>query len=281
MEDYKRESVVEFDGDTHLVAIATEPAKSRANPGVVILNAGVLHRVGPHRLHVRLARRLAGAGFVTVRVDLSGIGDSRAVPGDLDFRDSAVADTRQLIDRLGANGGPSRYVLFGVCAGADNALATALIDARVEGVVLIDPAAYASPQARLREALRKLRSNGAVGALKKSAAALRRRLAPATARTSEAAAQSARQPPPAALFGAELGQLADRGVRILMIYSGALSVRYNHPQQLFETFPALRGRVEVAFFPDANHTFTERAAQAALLNTVQAWFGKTFPPAAL
>lgn len=46
----------------HLVAVATQPANAADVPGVILLNAGVLHRVGPHRLHVHLARRLAAAG---------------------------------------------------------------------------------------------------------------------------------------------------------------------------------------------------------------------------
>ena len=46
----------------------------------VFLSAGLLHRVGPHGLHVRLARELAQMGFSSLRVDLAGTGDSPPQP---------------------------------------------------------------------------------------------------------------------------------------------------------------------------------------------------------
>jgi hypothetical protein len=42
----------------------------------VLLNAGAVHRQGPFRLYVHLARRLAALGFSCVRFDQPGIGDS-------------------------------------------------------------------------------------------------------------------------------------------------------------------------------------------------------------
>jgi dipeptidyl aminopeptidase/acylaminoacyl peptidase len=74
-----------------------------------------------------------------------------------------------------------------------------------------------------------------------------------------------------------LATLADRGVRVLAIHTGALGPRYNHADQLFELFPELRGRLDAAYFPDANHMFTERAAQARLIAAAAAWLGRTFP----
>src|SRR5690606_23743533 len=75
-----RESAVLFGPTRSLVGVVTEPAAGSARPdapAVLILNSGLVHRVGPKRLHVRLARRLAGLGFTCMRIDLSGIGDSR------------------------------------------------------------------------------------------------------------------------------------------------------------------------------------------------------------
>ena len=126
------------------------PPRSTPRPVVILLNAGVLHRVGPHRLHVNLARRLAARGITSLRLDLSGIGDSPSVPGARSFRESAVADTKAAMDQLAVELGAERFVLFGLCSGADNALATAEVDPRVVGVVVIDPPAYVTPRARAR-----------------------------------------------------------------------------------------------------------------------------------
>jgi hypothetical protein len=85
-----------------------------------------------------------------------------------------------------------------------------------------------------------------------------------------------RQAPPLPSHQRELTALVDRGVRILAIYSGVLGDRYNASGQFDEFAPTLRGRVDVAWFPAANHTFTERAAQAELLATVLRWFDRQF-----
>jgi hypothetical protein len=61
-----------------LVGILSRPPAGvdPAMPGVLLLNAGRIHRVGPNRLYVAIARRLAAMGFAVCRFDLSGIGDS-------------------------------------------------------------------------------------------------------------------------------------------------------------------------------------------------------------
>lgn len=254
-------------------------------PVVVFLNAGVIHRVGPHRLHVNLARRLAERGITSLRLDLSGIGDSRSVPGSLSFRQSSVADTRAAMDQLAAELGATRFILFGLCSGADNALATAEVDPRVAGIVVLDPPAYVTPRAQARRLAGRVRTlGGARATLTWGMSAIARRVrarVDALAGSDDAAASAddsdapeytgGREVPPPAVFRAQLTALVERNVAILAVYSGALGVRYNHPDQLFELFPELRGKVDRAYFPYANHMFTELAEQRALMDTVLGW----------
>jgi hypothetical protein len=54
------------------------PGAGKALPPIVLSSAGTVHRIGPHRFYVGLARRWASLGFPVLRVDLSGIGDSPA-----------------------------------------------------------------------------------------------------------------------------------------------------------------------------------------------------------
>jgi pimeloyl-ACP methyl ester carboxylesterase len=273
-----RDEAVRFGPEGQLVGIVSYPPEDAphsavAAPAVIVLNAGVLHRVGPHRLHVSLTRRLAAGGFISARIDLGGIGDSTATSDAITFRESAVADTRAAMTNLGHMTGARRFVIIGVCAGADNAIATALADDRVAAIVIVDPAVYATPRSLVRELRqRALGAEGISQALRWAARTTRNRMRREVARLRRVDVPAeGREYPPAPVFGAQLGSLADRGVRVLAVYSGIHHERYNHEDQLFEAFPALRGRIDRAYFPDANHTFTQLEDQAALIDTTIRW----------
>lgn len=273
--DLVSETVLPISDDDRLVAVMSRPARLGARPGVIILNAGVLHRVGPHRLHVTLARRLAARGLPALRIDLAGVGDSPGRGDGGSFRASAVADTRAAMTAITAATGCDRFILFGLCSGADNGLATAAVDPRVVGLVVLDPPTYATRRATARKLAGRLRG-GALGPLLRSAG---RRLATRVAAPAPGEAPEltqGREFPPLAEHAAQLTALVERGVAILAVYSGVNGVRYNHGDQLFEWVPALRGQVEIAYFPDSNHSFTLRAAQAELLDHVTSWVERRF-----
>lgn len=279
------ERVVALAPDQSLVGVWTDAERDRSSdkPAVIFLNAGVIHRVGPHRLHVVLARTLARRGFCALRFDLSGIGDSRPMPGDRTFRESAVADTRTVMDQLAKEGDAERFVLFGLCSGADNALATAAVDRRVAAIVIVDPPAYATRRSRVRALADRSRRIGGVAviegvaraAVRRARARLRRAFGEGAGAEGEPA--QGRVAPPREEYRALLRDLTARGVRVFCIYSAARATLYNAEGQLFEAFPELRGKVDVAYFAEANHVFTERAMQTALIDTVVRWLERTFP----
>jgi len=117
-------------------AVAAAPS---SNPTVVILNTGIVHRVGHHRMFVTLARILAGAGFNVLRFDFAGIGDSEPRPDSLSPVDSSLADLNEVLDWLERERGISRVVLVGLCSGADHAILHGHSDPRVAALILMDP----------------------------------------------------------------------------------------------------------------------------------------------
>jgi len=126
----------------NVVGIVTEPdlgARCADRPAVLLLNAGLIHRVGPNRIYVKLARQLAQVGYLTLRIDLSGIGDSQPRPGHVSIEKSSIADVTQAMDYLAEAYGSQSFVLMGHCAGAFHAFRTANQDRRVSGCVLINP----------------------------------------------------------------------------------------------------------------------------------------------
>jgi dienelactone hydrolase len=280
--DSIRDTLLPLGLDRTLVAIASRPQTEQARPAVILVNAGVIHRVGPHRLHVRLARRLAEAGHLAIRMDLSGIGDSDPLPERLSFRASSVADIRLATDHLTAGASTASVIVFGICSGADNALAAAEADPRITGLILVDPPCYATPGARRRALSARLRDPQAWRAVPARLLGGWRDKRPASDESTDTqGANAGRQPPPQAVYGRLLQTLVDRGVRILSVYTSAQGARYNHPEQLFESFPTLRGRVDVRYLANANHTLTELSEQSAFIDLVVEWCARIEIPAAL
>jgi len=131
-------------GSTHtLVGVVTYPDGSHIDterPALIILNAGVVHRVGPQRFHVNLARRVAGQGFVAIRFDFSGIGDSPARADLLPYNESAILEVREVMDSISELTGIQRFCVTGLSSGGVVSLLAALKDPRVVGVGILNPA---------------------------------------------------------------------------------------------------------------------------------------------
>jgi len=125
-----------------LVGIITAPEKladARQRPAVLLLNAGLVHRVGPHSLYVYLARRLAAKGYLVVRFDFSGLGDSPACQDKVPYAETRVLETREVMDSIAKQKGIERFCLMGLSSGAVASFQTSLQDSRVVGTVLLNP----------------------------------------------------------------------------------------------------------------------------------------------
>jgi hypothetical protein len=137
----------EFEGD-RLVGILTEPVSAAdADLCAVLLNAGAVRHIGPQRLWVEVARRWAALGVTTLRFDVAGVGGSEGDSsayfnrGAFQRSDFAVQVTAAL-DELERRGGPSRFLVGGVCSGAYWGLHAALEDERIHGLLLINLLAF-------------------------------------------------------------------------------------------------------------------------------------------
>jgi len=134
-----REETCVFGSANPLVGIITHPEVDVGLPTVILLNAGLIHRIGPNRVYVRLARHLAGLGFQVLRFDLSGIGDSPVRTDNLSFEKGAVSDAQQAMDYLKQTQNAEQFILMGHCAGAIHSFRVARHDDRVAGAVIINP----------------------------------------------------------------------------------------------------------------------------------------------
>lgn len=123
-------------GATELAAIL-HTGQPRAPRGVLIIVGGPQYRAGSHRQFVLLARSLAARGIPVMRFDYRGMGDAG---GELaDFRE-VDSDIRSAVDVfLQRQPGMEEVVLWGLCDAASAALFYGWKDARVSGMVLLNP----------------------------------------------------------------------------------------------------------------------------------------------
>ena len=277
------ESVERFGSFGTLVGVSTHPdtPPPSERPAVLFLNAGLLHHVGPNRLHVHLARLLAERGFTSLRFDLSGIGDS-AVREDLLPRDrSVVSETREAMDHMQRVHGSERFVLFGICAGAEQAQRTGLEDERVAGTVLVDGLRYRTFGFTWRHYVRRaIRPRSWSNLLHGRHPAFARRFGPNAERARPAAMDAPQllSPFPPREEGERLLlELLGRTGPMLLVYTrGSL---FNHAGQARTMFPRLVSdpRVSVAYQPVADHLFMLLESQETVASDLTAWLERHWP----
>lgn len=133
------DSAVEFRcGENRLWGVLSRPADGPEHAtGVLIVVGGPQYRVGSQRQFVLLARRLAAAGFPTLRFDCGGMGDS---DGPLRTFEQVQPDVDAAMQALRRHcSGVQRIVLWGLCDGASAALMQLPTRADIAGLVIVNP----------------------------------------------------------------------------------------------------------------------------------------------
>lgn len=277
-----------FGGESRLVGVLTEPAERASNNiACIFINAGLIHHVGPNRLYVQLARRLARLGYPSLRFDLLSRGDSDTRRDGLSFVAGSLTDVRLAMEVLQRAVGADRFVLMGICSGAVNSLHVATQDPRVVGVIAIDGPAYQTTGYHVRYYLRRIGrvwTNTLTGRNK-----IGRWLRGAPAPVERSSAQPRAEDEFAYLYGdlvmpsrdeaaQVLGAMVDRGAQIFFIFTGSWAIFYNYAGQFRDAFPEImkRGAIRVAYAPDADHTFTRLHHQQRLLDMVSDWLTASF-----
>ncbi|MBI5860847.1 MAG: hydrolase 1, exosortase A system-associated [Rhodocyclales bacterium] len=263
-----------------LIGVIAQPAEP-ADTGVLIMVGGRQYRAGSHRQFVLLARRLASAGFSSLRFDFRGMGDSTGAAQSFEMADAdiaaALATFKARCPYL------KRVVLWGLC---DAATAAVLYwqragDPFVAGLCLVNPwlrTEVSLARARVRhyyvERLldpafwRKLLSGG-VGLRASIGEYLgQRRMA-----------RRANQTGDADFITQTLEGLRRFPGALLVVLSGRDLVA----REFMDTLASKRGLALLTsahhqrlLIPDADHTFSQSAAREAMEMAVLAWLEKVF-----
>jgi exosortase A-associated hydrolase 1 len=124
-----------------LYGVASVPQQP-AGRGVLVVVGGPQYRVGSHRQFTLLARSLAEQGIAAMRFDYRGMGDSEGAARNFE---AVEDDLRAAVDHfLLAVPAITEVVIWGLCDAATAAMFYAAHDARVTGLVLLNPWARTS-----------------------------------------------------------------------------------------------------------------------------------------
>jgi exosortase A-associated hydrolase 1 len=133
---YQEQALAFACGADTLPAIVTLP-HGPGTRGVLVVVGGPQYRAGSHRQFTLLARSLAAQGIPVMRFDARGMGDGEG--RQRSFEDIG-ADLRAAADCfMRAVPGLRDIVLWGLCDGAAAAVLYAGGDARISGLVLLNP----------------------------------------------------------------------------------------------------------------------------------------------
>lgn len=237
-----------------------------ADTAVVILNAGLIHRVGPFRLSVLLSRRLAERGVLSLRVDQSGKGDSPRRP--LASDESVFADFEDIAGELDKSYGVKCFLLVGLCSGADDAVRVAERNETVRGMVLLDGFAPKDLKYYVKRYGPKLLKpkvwQRRIGELFHSEV------------QHDAIDQEAvnmfdyRDWDPAGSMIAKMRAMLERDVQMLTIFTGDVDDYYSYEGQLGAGLGKYQG-LEEHYFPQAKHVYPIRRHRDRLVETIVSW----------
>jgi len=275
-----RETAHIFGQHEHLFGIHTDPLsnsktktnKSHSKTAVIMLTAGMLTNVGPSRLNVYLAADLAQQRFGSFRFDLSGIGESLPVAGQGASVIRAISEVKQAMDFLQKEYGYAQFVLFGLCSGADDAIATALQDNRIVAVCAMDGCGYRTKKHGFHAARQKYLPK-VISPLKWIQVGREWYHKKPTKGSSMPLGFDIREFPCCEQAEKEIRSLADRDVRLLFLYTGGVIDYYSYEQQFYDMFPSLQGRNEITvkYHPHWDHVAFLEEDRLQLIDEIRHW----------
>lgn len=282
-----RESIMEIGRPSPLTGVITE-AGAPTDTALILLNSGIMHRVGSCRLSVRLAREVAEATGVTcLRFDFSGIGDSRPRRnGGIDFDRTAVEEVVEVMDHLQRNRGIRNFVLYGLCSGARIACDVAERDVRVIAVAQLDGLCYPTTKAYLDYYWRRFWSLSGwkkrllrwVGIREESP----NQGSVLTGAKNDFEVPEFAQDPGKERTTRQLQKLMERGLQLHCVFTGREPYYCYHKQfrECFKTVP-FGNNLSLNYFPEASHIFTEPLYQAHMIEGIVSWLEQLLPAEAI
>jgi alpha-beta hydrolase superfamily lysophospholipase len=269
------------------------PSNGRA---ILILNAGAIHRIGPNRLWVALARDWVRTGAVVLRLDLSGLGDSRTRGGEDEnfvYAKAGVPDLAAAVEFLRRERGVKTFDVVGFCGGGYQAMKAAASGVPLDSVLSVNQQVFfwdpsntaddADEKTLLAERWhrnsffspelwKKIRQGGVP--VRAAARVIVWRVVGTATNLGRSAARWLRLPL-ANDLATELRAVVGGNTRLRFVFSDGEAGE----KMLFELAGATARRLEragamsIERIPGTNHTFTAAWMQRAFKRAMESWLG--------
>jgi hypothetical protein len=271
-----QEVICTFGRNNNLQGITCIPEKDDADYMLVLLNAGAIHKVGPFRMNVDIARHVAENHIKSFRFDVGGLGDSEKVQSSSSYEETVINDIKDALNYLESKYGIKRFIVIGLCTGADYSHKIATKDDRVAGCIWLDGYGYPtakfyfyryapiliSPK-RILKLLSKIlffdklfRKNKAVSLL-----------------AGNNVNDYVWKLPPKKSYIDDMLLISNRGVKCLYIFTGGVFEYYNYGEQFNDAFGKydFMKHVQVEYLAKANHTYVILQDKQDLKERITKW----------
>ena len=311
--DVKALTFTNRDGKKLFGTLHVPASSEQARPLIVLLSPGVKMRVGPHGLYNRMTDHFNTIGFAVFKFDFVGLGDSE---GELDhdllaevYNDietgAFVNDSIDALDWLGKSHRYTNFILGGLCGGAITALLTAQADDRVKGILSLGMTTTLAMGARERT---KHASQQELAALRKGylkraldikswirlfslqsdfktifrslkQAVIKKKVAPQPMNPEDAEPPSNSNP----LFAPAFFKVARSKRPILLIFSGSDRLYWEFDEKFAQPYAKQLAEVSTGYelhvIEEANHVFSFREWEEAMLQISESWLVNTYTAA--
>ncbi len=269
---------ISFGKSQNLIGILREPDGSKSEVIAILWNTGICTRIGPNRFNVEIAEALANQGIASFRFDLGQLGDSLNQSDEVKFIERNQNDLKAAFDQLEAEYGYQKFLLIGICSSAIDAFHAAVRDTRVQGLVMVDTFAYATPRFKRSYVSERLFKTMSWKRLMSRKAKEWTGEWEKTRAEAEAGDNFEGEWPEQVDAEKGLGELIDRKIPMFVAYTGGFQHVYGYETQFLEMFPNLEfnDTLSLSFHPKADHLFTLLEDRQLFLDSLRKWTKQNF-----
>jgi len=277
------EKIIKFGPEKNMLGIVSVPDDSASSqqlagaPAILLLNSGLIHKVGPYRMSVDLARKLARAGYMVFRFDLPSIGDSTGYKTTDGYKERTVNEISAAMDVITKRYRKKNFISIGLCTGAMNSHVIASRDVRVQGAVMLDAYAYPTTKFLVNRYAGKLHRIFHPEIMLRVFNGLFNKTDDKYQPDIKEGIDYWQQPPKSEIKN-DLALMMSRGVKLLYIYSGGVKEIYNYEKQFEDTFSSIdfKANLDVRYLEKVDHTYTLQNDRNDMLGVIEQWLSKNY-----